>query len=91
MFWKIALVGIALIALMAVARDQQWPERAGVTGKCVLTQPPSSQPDGTWYACKQGVLTGFPSLEAESCTSVGVVMHQEVWRCTVPLVSMPGY
>jgi len=91
MFFKIAFVGIALIALMVVARDQRWPQRAGVTGHCITTAAPSSEPDGAWYACKQGVLTGFPSLAGDSCTSAGVVMHQEVWRCTAPLVSTPGY
>ena len=72
MFFKIALAGIAIIALMAVARDQQWAQRAGVTGQCIATQPPASQPTGAWYACKQGVLTGFPSLEGKSCTSSGL-------------------
>ena len=91
MFFKIAVVGIALIALMAVARDQRWAQRAGVTGNCIATQPPASEPDGAWYACKQGVLTGFPSLEGNSCTSAGIVLHQEVWRCPSPLVSTPGY
>lgn len=91
MFWKFALVGIAIVALMVVARDQRWAERAGVTGNCTATQPPSTEPAGAWYACKQGVLTGFPSLEDDACESVGIVMHQEVWRCAAPLVSTPGY
>jgi hypothetical protein len=90
-FWKIALVGIAIVALMVVARDQHWAGRAGVTGSCTTTQPPSTEQAGSWYACKQGVLTGFPALEGDGCTSVGVVMHQEVWRCPAPLVSSPGY
>jgi hypothetical protein len=91
MFYRIAFAGIAIIALMVVARDQHWAQRAGVTGHCVATQAPASEPGGAWYACKQGVLTGFPSLEGESCTSVGLVQHQEVWQCPEPLVSTPGY
>ncbi len=91
MYWKIALVGIAIIAVMVVARDQHWAGRAGVTGNCTRTQSPSRDPDGAWYACKQGVLTGFPSLEGHDCSSMGIVMHQEVWRCVAPLVSTPGY
>ena len=91
MFWKMALVGIAIIALMVVAQDQRWGERAGVTGSCVATRPPNNEPAGAWYACKQGVLTGFPSLEGNACQEVGIVMHREVWKCAAPLVSTPGY
>ncbi len=91
MFFKIIIVGIALIALMAVARDQQWGQRAGVTGRCWATRPPATDPDAAWYVCKQGVLTGFPSLESSGCDSVGIVVHNEVWKCEAPLVSAPGY
>ena len=85
MFWKIALIAIAVVALMVVARDQRWAARAGVTGNCVATQPPSSEPSGAWYACKQGVLTGFPALEGDGCDSTGIVMHEEIWRCPAPV------
>jgi len=87
---RIALVGVAIVAMMAVARDQRWPQRAGVVGTCSTTPAPRSQPSGAWYACRQGILNGFPNLEADSCSSVGIVAHQEIWRCTVPLASLPG-
>ena len=45
---KIAMVGVAIIAMMVVARDQRWPERSGVVGKCYATAAPHSQPDGAW-------------------------------------------
>ena len=32
---KIAMVGVAIAAMMGVARDQQWFERAGVVGVCM--------------------------------------------------------
>lgn len=89
-FLKIALVGVAIVAMMAVARDQKWPERAGVVGTCVTTPAPRSQPGGTWYACKQGILNGFPNLEADACTSAGIVSHREIWTCTRPLASLPS-
>ena len=87
---KIAMVGVAIIAMMTVARDQRWPQRTGVVGVCVTTPAPRSQPGGTWYACTQGILNGFPNLEAGSCSSAGIVSHQEIWRCSVPLNSLPG-
>ena len=89
--FKILLVGAAIIVLMGVARNQQWAQRVGVVGGCVATQPPRSEPGGAWYVCKQGVMTGFPNLEIDSCSSAGIVSHQEVWRCDAALVSLPGY
>lgn len=92
MFLKLALVAIAIIALMVVGRDQNWAERAGVAGSCAVTQPPAGERDeNTWYVCTQGLLNGFPALEGDSCVSLGLVSHQEVWRCPAPLSSTSGY
>ena len=88
---KIAMVGVTIAVMLGVARDQHWAQRAGVIGSCLATQPPRSEPEGAWYACKQGILTGFPNLEVDSCRSVGIVAHQEVWSCTKRLDSLPGY
>ena len=87
---KIAMVGVAIAVMMGVAREQRWPQRAGVIGVCVGAQGPRTEPDSAWYTCTQGVLNGFPNLEADSCSSAGMVQHRELWRCTVPLVSLPG-
>jgi len=54
---KIVIVGVAIFALMVVARQEGWAQRVGVTGSCTATQAPASQPSGAWYACKQGILT----------------------------------
>ena len=88
---KIAMVGVAIIVLMAVAKDQNWAQRAGLTGHCYAVMPPSSNPTGAWYACKQGILTSFPSLDSAACQDVGLVNHEEVWRCDAPLEEMPSY
>jgi hypothetical protein len=88
---KIAMVGVAIVILMAVAKDQQWAQRAGLTGTCHAVRAPTSNPSGAWYACKQGVLTSFPSLDSQACQYVGVQQHQEVWRCEQALVSLPSY
>ena len=87
---KIAMVGVAIAAMMGVARDQRWPQRAGVVGVCLTTPAPHTKPDGAWYACSQGLMNGFPNLEADSCSSAGIVSHREIWNCDVPLVSLPG-
>jgi len=88
---KIVLVGVAILTLMIVARQQNWPQRIGVTGSCYATQAPSSMPPGAYYACKQGVLTGFPSLDGDNCSTVGFALREQVWQCPAPLTSMPGY
>ena len=90
-FWKIAFVGIAIVGLMVVAKDQRWAARAGVTGHCYAVAAPSSNPTGAWYACKQGILTSFPSLDSSACQDVGLVHHEEIWRCDAPLTELPAY
>jgi hypothetical protein len=87
---KIAMVGVALVVMMAVAREQRWPQRAGVVAVCNPTPPPSSGRDESWYACSEGLMTGYRNLEADKCTSAGMVSQREIWRCTEPLVSLPG-
>lgn len=87
---KIALIGVALIVMMGLARVERWPQRAGVVAVCVATTAPRSEPGGAWYACKEGLMSGFPNLEADSCSSAGVVQHREIWRCDAPLSSLPG-
>ena len=54
MFWKIAFIAVAIVALMVVGRDQRWAARAGVTGNCVATQPPSSEPAGAGMRASKG-------------------------------------
>ena len=66
---KVVMVGAAIALMMGIARDQRWFERAGVVGACVTTPAPSSDPGGAWYACQEGVMTGFPNLEGNACTS----------------------
>jgi hypothetical protein len=88
---KIVMAGVLIIALMVVARQEGWAQRVGVTGSCMATQAPSSSESGAWYMCRQGILTGFPNLETDSCDSVGFVGKRQVWSCSAPLVSLPGY
>jgi hypothetical protein len=87
---KIAMVGVAIAALMLVARDQRWFERAGVVGRCYATPAPIGQQEDSWYACTQGVLSGFPNLTADSCSRDRVVARKEIWRCDAALTSLPG-
>ena len=88
---KILLVGAFVAVMLAVARDQQWFERSGVLGRCSMVGAPLGQrPEGAWYLCSEGIMTGFPALEGDGCDSVGFVAKKEVWRCPAALESVPG-
>jgi hypothetical protein len=91
---KIAMIGVAIATLMFVARDQRWFERAGVAGSCYATSAPAGQSPGqgqdSWYACKEGLLSGFPNLAADACSPEQMIAHEELWRCDALLTSLPG-
>ncbi len=87
---KIVLAGVAIVAFMVVAQHQRWPQKVGVVGVCGTTAAPSSAPSGSWYACKEGIVNGFPNLEADHCSNLGIVQRREIWQCDVPLTSLPG-
>jgi hypothetical protein len=87
---KIVLAAVAIVVVMVVAQDRHWAQRTGVVGTCTTTNAPRSSPGGVWYACKQGLLNGYPSLEADNCTIVGDAGKREYWQCEAPLRSVPG-
>jgi len=87
---KIALVGVAIVAVLAVSKQQHWFERVGVTGRCTLVAAPGGE-TGQWWRCRQGVLTGFPTLPEDQCSTEGYARDDQLWRCTTPLTNVPGY
>lgn len=87
---RIVLVGATIVVLMVVAQDRNWPQKMGVVGVCAPVGAPSSAPTGSWYSCKQGLVNGFPALEADGCASIAIVEHREIWQCDRPLASLPG-
>jgi hypothetical protein len=88
---RILLVGVFVAVMLVVARDQQWFERSGVLGRCSVVGAPAGQPtSGAWYLCSEGIMTGFPALEGDSCDSVGFLAEDELWHCPARLQSVPG-
>jgi hypothetical protein len=87
---RIVLVGAALVVFMVVAQTHRWPQRVGVVGVCAAAPAPTSTPEAYWYSCREGLITGFPNLEADHCVNIGIVQHRENWQCDVPLASLPG-
>jgi hypothetical protein len=87
---KIAFVGIFVAVLLAVAKQERYFERLGVVGSCSTIASPQGD-SVQWWACSQGVLTGFPALPADACEYQVTLGERERWRCTDPLTSVPGF
>jgi hypothetical protein len=89
---KIALVGVLIAVMLGLAKTQHWFERAGLVSSCQSVPTPYGRPSGeAWYMCREGIITGFPTLERDSCESAGIVaQRQELWRCQAVLGSTPG-
>jgi hypothetical protein len=86
---KIILVAVLIAGTLALAKSNHWFERMGVLGSCTVLRSPRGD-EGQWWACKQGVLTGYPVLRKDGCDPKGVQAGQEVWRCPAPLATVPG-
>ena len=73
-FVKIAMVGVAIVVMMVVARDQRWSAAGRSRRRRASRRRLRSRPRGeSGTRASEGVLTGFPNLEADSCTSDGIV------------------
>ena len=86
---KIILVAVLIAGTLALAKQNHWFERIGMVGTCTQLRAPSGD-DGQWWSCKQGVLTGYPTLRKDGCAPKGTQGGQEVWRCPTPLATVPG-
>jgi len=88
--FKILLVGVLIATAMAVAKSQMWFERAGVVSSCTQVRSPVGQRDGgQWWSCSKGSVTGYPSLERDSCERRGFSGGRELWMCATPLAEAP--
>jgi hypothetical protein len=77
---KIFIGTIVVVALLAFAQQGRMFEKWGVTGSCAQVRSPSGDP-GAWYRCREGFLTGYPSLIGDQCTYELRAKGYEYWRC----------
>ncbi len=85
--FKIALVAAAFAAMLGVARDQLWFERAGLLSQCSeVTAPYGARIGGQWWLCNEGALNGLPNLAADHCQTQGIRGNTEVWYCPQAIV-----
>ena len=87
---RIIVVGLLIAAALGVAKQQDLFRKAGVVGSCQIGRAPIGD-DSSWYACREGVLTGYPSLRRDNCTSESRTASYQYWRCPTPLAHVPGY
>ena len=83
---KIVLVLVALIASLVLLQQQHTFERIGVTGTCTEIQAPAADvPGSQWWSCKEGLLTGYPTLVKDGCEMKVKTTVRQVWRCPVAI------
>lgn len=86
MLLKIVLIFALIGAGLAVAKEGDVFERAGLVGYCqVVRSPPGDE--SVWHGCKEGLMTGFPSLLQDSCTLETRRGKVQYWRCPAGLTS----
>lgn len=80
---RIVVVAALVAALLVVARQERLFQRAGIVGSCQIVASPVGD-SAVWRACREGWLTGSPSLLGDSCTYELRVGGYEYWRCPAP-------
>ncbi len=79
---KIIVVVVLLGAALGYAKHEHVYERIGVIGGCEVSAAPiSDTATAQWWSCREGVLTGFPSLTRDNCRIYTVVPKRQLWRC----------
>ncbi len=80
------IVMVAALALVAVsaAGGADLLERTHIVGRCAPIVAPAGE-EGSWLACRAGVLEGRPDLSLKSCDRRGLVHDLELWRCPAPV------
>ena len=79
---KIIVVVVLLAGGLAYAKHEHVYEKIGVVGGCEQTAPPiSDTPSAQWWSCREGVLTGYPTLTRDNCRIYTVVPKRQLWRC----------
>jgi hypothetical protein len=89
MLLRILLIAALIGTGLFVAKEEHVFERAGLVGHCQAAQAPPGA-EGQWYACYEGVMTGYPNLVQDSCDRSGRRPGIEYWRCPAGLTAGIG-
>ncbi len=81
---KIVLVLVVAVSALVFAQRQDLFPEWGFAGSCEAVRAPVD--DGYhWYACTEGLLTGYPSLIGDQCTYEQRRPDYEYWSCPAPV------
>ena len=86
---RIFFVGAAIVAVFVFAKRDNWLQRAGLVGTCQITPTPFGD-TGQWWSCREGLVSGYPVLTRQQCDSRSIIASREMWRCPIPLTTVPG-
>lgn len=77
---KLVLVAAVAVAALVFAQREDVVHTWGIAGSCESVRAPVD--DGNqWYACKEGLLTGYPSLIGDQCRFESRASGYEYWSC----------
>jgi hypothetical protein len=82
---KIVLFVAVAIAVLVVAQRQDVVHEWGVAGSCEGVRAPVDDGNNRWYPCKEGLLTGYPSLIGDECRYEQRSAGYEYWSCPAPV------
>ncbi|MDQ3672692.1 MAG: hypothetical protein M3364_09710 [Actinomycetota bacterium] len=89
MLLKIVVVAALVVAGLVFAAREDLVHEWGVAGSCEGVRAPVD--DGNhWYACKEGLLTGYPSLIGDQCRYESRASEYEYWSCPAPVTRFPA-
>ena len=84
MLVKIVLAALVVAVALVFAQREDVVHQWGVAGSCEGVRAPVD--DGNaWYACTEGLLTGYPSLVGDQCTYQSRASGYEYWSCPAPV------
>lgn len=84
MLVKIVVVAALVVAGLVFAEREDLVHEWGVAGSCEGVRAPVD--DGNhWYACKEGLVTGYPSLIGDRCRYESRASEYEYWSCPAPV------
>ena len=83
---KLVVVAVLIAAALVTVKRENLVERSGVVSSCNEVAAPAGD-DGSWVSCREGILTGYPSLGGDSCELRARTKDRQVWRCPAPIAT----
>lgn len=80
---RIFIAFALVVTVLVLGHRERVFHEWGVVGSCQSVRAPAGD-RSSWYACEEGLLTGYPSLLGDDCTYESRRRGYEYWRCSAP-------